>query len=147
MQDTFLDAEHLSASFPQYSISFKAGAGQETPAPPFRITLPDQVPPPTWTASSAAKPAEAAAKAGEEGGAGEDGEGGKKGAASGDAAAANGGGSGSKPELKVETYVPPDPGPYPQDMPRMNHVRFTPVQVEAIMSGACVPAARWPATL
>ncbi|KAG2495214.1 hypothetical protein HYH03_006820 [Edaphochlamys debaryana] len=38
-------------------------------------------------------------------------------------------------ELVVESYVPPDPGPYPQDQPRRNAVRFTPVQVEAIASG------------
>ncbi len=35
----------------------------------------------------------------------------------------------------VESYTPPDPGPYPQDQPRRNAVRFTPVQVEAIRSG------------
>lgn len=35
----------------------------------------------------------------------------------------------------MEAYVPPDPGPYPQDQPRTNRVRFTPVQVEAIMAG------------
>jgi len=40
----------------------------------------------------------------------------------------------------VESYVPPDPGPYPEDKPRTNTVRFTPVQVEAIMSGACTCA-------
>ncbi len=34
-------------------------------------------------------------------------------------------------ELVVESYVPPDPGPYPQDQPRRNAVRFTPVQVGA----------------
>jgi hypothetical protein len=41
----------------------------------------------------------------------------------------------SKKELMVESYVPPDPGPYPEDKPRTNRVRFTPVQTEAIMSG------------
>jgi hypothetical protein len=43
--------------------------------------------------------------------------------------------SGSKPTLVVESYTPPDPGPYPQDQPRRNAVRFTPVQVEAIRAG------------
>lgn len=37
--------------------------------------------------------------------------------------------------LRVESYSPPDPGPYPQDRPATNSVRFTPVQVEAIRSG------------
>ena len=31
--------------------------------------------------------------------------------------------------LKAESYTPPDPGPYPQDKPPENSVRFTPVQV------------------
>ena len=37
--------------------------------------------------------------------------------------------------LLVESYVPPDPGPYPEDQPRLNHVRFTPTQVAAVRSG------------
>ena len=31
--------------------------------------------------------------------------------------------------LIVEAYNPPDPGPYPQDQPKQNSVRFTPTQV------------------
>lgn len=38
--------------------------------------------------------------------------------------------------LKVSTYQPPNNGPYPTDAPRMNQIRFTPVQVDAIMSGS-----------
>lgn len=34
-----------------------------------------------------------------------------------------------------EAYLAPEPGPYPEDKPKMNSVRFTPVQVEAILSG------------
>ncbi|KAL8702096.1 MAG: hypothetical protein Q9224_000180 [Gallowayella concinna] len=37
--------------------------------------------------------------------------------------------------IKVSTYQPPDNGPYAMDTPRVNKVRFTPTQVEAIMSG------------
>ena len=37
--------------------------------------------------------------------------------------------------IKVTTYRPPASGPYPSDMPKLNRVRFTPVQVEAIASG------------
>ncbi|RAH52918.1 DEAD helicases superfamily protein [Aspergillus piperis CBS 112811] len=37
--------------------------------------------------------------------------------------------------LRVSTYKPPNPGPYPIDAPKLNTVRFTPAQVEAIASG------------
>ncbi|KAF4510388.1 hypothetical protein G6O67_002277 [Ophiocordyceps sinensis] len=38
--------------------------------------------------------------------------------------------------LKVSTYTPPNNGPYSTDVPRTNTVRFTPAQIEAIMSGS-----------
>ena len=39
--------------------------------------------------------------------------------------------AGSEQErLIVEAYIPPDPGPYPQDQPKQNSVRFTPTQVQ-----------------
>ncbi|EON65364.1 hypothetical protein W97_04602 [Coniosporium apollinis CBS 100218] len=37
--------------------------------------------------------------------------------------------------VHVSTYKPPNTGPYPQDAPKLNTVRFTPAQVEAITSG------------
>ena len=37
--------------------------------------------------------------------------------------------------MLVSTYKPPNPGPYPVDAPKLNKVRFTPAQVEAIASG------------
>ncbi|TPX08986.1 uncharacterized protein E0L32_009565 [Thyridium curvatum] len=37
--------------------------------------------------------------------------------------------------LQVSTYKPPNNGPYPVDAPKVNSVRFTAAQVEAIMSG------------
>lgn len=37
--------------------------------------------------------------------------------------------------FKVSTYRPPINGPYPSDAPKSNSVRFTPAQVEAIISG------------
>lgn len=37
--------------------------------------------------------------------------------------------------LKVSTYKPPNNGPYPVDAPKLNRVRFTSTQVEAIISG------------
>ncbi|KAK3374879.1 P-loop containing nucleoside triphosphate hydrolase protein [Podospora didyma] len=37
--------------------------------------------------------------------------------------------------LKVSTYKPPNNGPYPVDAPKLNAVRFTPTQIDAIVSG------------
>ncbi|OAX85596.1 hypothetical protein ACJ72_00010 [Emergomyces africanus] len=37
--------------------------------------------------------------------------------------------------IHVSSYRPPNPGPYPVDVPKLNTVRFTPAQVEAIVSG------------
>jgi intron-binding protein aquarius len=39
------------------------------------------------------------------------------------------------PAFQVSTYKPPNTGPYPIDEPKLNHVRFTPAQIEAIISG------------
>lgn len=37
--------------------------------------------------------------------------------------------------LHVSTYKPPNMGPYPADAPKLNAIRFTPAQIEAITSG------------
>lgn len=37
--------------------------------------------------------------------------------------------------MRVSSYKPPNPGPYPVNAPKLNKVRFTPAQVEAIASG------------
>ena len=37
--------------------------------------------------------------------------------------------------IKVHAYQPPNTGPYPADAPKVNQVRFTPAQIEAIASG------------
>ena len=37
--------------------------------------------------------------------------------------------------IKVSTYKPPNNGPYPMDAPKLNKIRFTPAQIEAILSG------------
>ncbi|KAK0711544.1 P-loop containing nucleoside triphosphate hydrolase protein [Lasiosphaeris hirsuta] len=37
--------------------------------------------------------------------------------------------------LKISTYKPPNNGPYPVDAPKLNGVRFTPTQIDAIISG------------
>ncbi|KAI9820245.1 MAG: hypothetical protein M1827_005867 [Pycnora praestabilis] len=41
----------------------------------------------------------------------------------------------SQNALRVSTYKPPNTGPYPADAPKLNQVRFTPAQIEAIVSG------------
>ncbi|KAF2432838.1 intron-binding protein aquarius [Tothia fuscella] len=37
--------------------------------------------------------------------------------------------------VRVTTYKPPNMGPYPMDAPKLNAIRFTPTQIEAINSG------------
>lgn len=37
--------------------------------------------------------------------------------------------------IKVSTYKPPNNGPYPMDLPKLNKIRFTPAQIDAITSG------------
>ncbi|KAL9044416.1 MAG: hypothetical protein Q9214_002445 [Letrouitia sp. 1 TL-2023] len=37
--------------------------------------------------------------------------------------------------IKVSTYSTPNTGPYPTDLPKVNQIRFTPMQIEAITSG------------
>ncbi len=82
--DTFVDKEHLAASFPGRKVSFKPNGKGQTVAP-FRITFPDDK---------------------DENG-----------------------------EIIGEAYLPAEPGPYPEDKPKMNSVRFTPVQISAVLSG------------
>ena len=78
--DTFIDVDHLRASFPGRKFEYKS---ENTLVRPFKVGFP--------TAPEA--------------------------------------------PLVVEAYVPPNPGPYPQDIPKKNSVPFTHVQVEAIRSG------------
>jgi intron-binding protein aquarius len=110
-KDTFLDAQHLRESFPSCDVKFLTPDGDEdmAPKPPFRVTLPKV----QKRANLKAKPATNKRKGLE--------------AESNDADTVK--------EVLVEAYVPSDPGPYPQDQPKQNSVRFTPVQVGAIISG------------
>lgn len=106
-KDTFVDADHLKGSFVDYEVSFINPDGTENlnPRPPFKIKLPRTL-----------KPSNGALT------------GGTNGINTVDANC-------QKETLIIETYTPPDPGPYPQDQPKQNSVRFTPIQVEAIISG------------
>ena len=115
-KDTFLDADPLRAAFPGYDVEFKGD-----PRPPFRITFPP------FSPLSKGGEAEAAAPAVEKGP--------KRKRKAGDAEEADAAGAPARRLLIAESYSPPDPGPYPQDAPPLNTVRFTPVQTSAILSG------------
>lgn len=91
-----------------FQVYFKNIDGTENldPKPPFLISLPRDL------------QGEAHALPGNE----------KSVSVSGDAVNAENGNL-ERAKLFVQTYVPPDPGPYPQDQPKQNSVRFTPTQV------------------
>ncbi|PSC68726.1 Intron-binding aquarius [Micractinium conductrix] len=117
-KDTFLDADHVREAFPDWEIEFKNSSRSDTLQRPFRITFP-----PLKQDDEGSKPKGGKRKAGGGGDAAADGEG----AAEGDVAAGR--------KLVVESYTPVLPGPYPEDLPPQNSVRFTPVQTQAIMAG------------
>ncbi|KAI8818102.1 uncharacterized protein EV422DRAFT_602692 [Fimicolochytrium jonesii] len=115
-QDTFLDWEHLSESFPGKRL-IRGPDGGEDISPPYVLTFPKS----TFEALS--------------------GEGGSNVQATVS--------SGVKRKLDavdddldegddailVRTYTPVNNGPYPEDLPKKNAVRFTVTQVEAIHAG------------
>ncbi|EHA8590451.1 RNA helicase aquarius [Cocos nucifera] len=106
-KDTFLDANHLQDSFPDSQVCFANPDGTEdlNPSPPFQVKLPKTMK-------------------------------GKNHALPGNKKSSNIVDEGSEKEkIFVEAYVPADPGPYPQDQPKQNSVRFTPIQIGAIISG------------
>ena len=89
-----------------YDVEFINNSGKPQPTRPFKITFP---PPPRKAAKKGRK-----RKAGEE-------------PAEEEQPAA------VRPKLIAESYAPQNPGPYPQDKPPENNVRFTPVQVSCNM--------------
>lgn len=114
-KDTFLDASHLTDSFPDYQVCFVNPDGTENlhPSPPFRIRFPT-----TMKGSNHALP------------------GNKKSSNMTILHDVNMPDQGSEREkIYVDAYVPADPGPYPQDQPKQNSVRFTPTQIGAVISG------------
>ncbi|XP_020686665.1 RNA helicase aquarius [Dendrobium catenatum] len=106
-KDTFLNADHLRESFPYFKVCFVKADHQEDldPLPPFRITLPKAMKNSTHALSGDLKSKIISPI------------------------------HNSEEKIIVEAYIPPDPGPYPQDQPKRNSVRFTPTQVGAIISG------------
>ncbi|PUZ40870.1 hypothetical protein GQ55_9G457000 [Panicum hallii var. hallii] len=113
-KDTFLDANHVQQSFPDYQVTFINSDGTENlhPSPPFKIRLSKKM-----RESSHALPGNVNSSL----------------AVKNNNNVADG--ESQKEKLIVETYIPADPGPYPQDKPKQNSVRFTPTQVGAIISG------------
>ncbi|KAG8063199.1 hypothetical protein GUJ93_ZPchr0003g18236 [Zizania palustris] len=111
-KDTFVDADHVVQSFPDYQVTFINSDGTENlkPSPPFKIKLSKKM-----RESTHALP----------------------GNINSDLTAKNNmvDDISQKEKIIVETYIPADPGPYPQDKPKQNSVRFTPTQVGAIISG------------
>eukprot|EP00878_Enallax_costatus_P017916 GHUV01018838.1.p1 GENE.GHUV01018838.1~~GHUV01018838.1.p1 ORF type:complete len:1128 (+),score=501.36 GHUV01018838.1:269-3652(+) len=136
-KDTFLDAQHLINSFPHYDVTFvtgssssggngsskiSTGSGQydpaALPAPPYKVTFPTDQQQLQIAPGSTKRGADAESTLGST------------------TTAAEGTASGStKPVLLVEHYKPVNMGPYPEDKPKGNEVRFTPVQAEAVSSG------------
>ncbi|KAK6115384.1 hypothetical protein DH2020_007653 [Rehmannia glutinosa] len=113
-KDTFLDADHVKESFPNYQVRFINSDGTDNvhPCPPFRIKFPTNL----EGKVHALLGNETSEKSSKDASFMED-------------------DHSDKVELLVEAYIPPDPGPYPQDQPKQNSVRFTPTQVGAIISG------------
>ncbi len=102
----------MREAFPGWEIEFRNGSRSPNLERPFRITFP---------------PLKEEAEQGGKGG-----KGGKRKAGEGEAGGAD---EAAGRRLVVESYTPVDPGPYPQDLPPQNRVRFTPVQTQAVMSG------------
>lgn len=111
-KDTFLDAQHLRESFPSCDVQFVTQDGDEdlTPKPPFHVILPKSTSGGNKVKSGKRKGADVSA----------------------DGAADP---TSERQKVVAKAYVPPDPGPYPQDQPKQNTVKFTPVQVDAVISG------------
>ena len=109
-KDTFLDAEHLRNSLSGYNVVFDV----EHPKPPFKATFSSFSPMEVFHIRSGSN---VAVQNREE-----------RSASMAEAASAT-------PILHVKSYQPPDPGPYEEDKPPLNSVRFTAVQSAAILSG------------
>ncbi|KAG0363594.1 hypothetical protein BGZ54_008106 [Gamsiella multidivaricata] len=110
-RDTFLDLDHLKASFPGMTVKAKNG-DESALGVPFVVKFPEAV----EAATSGSKK--------------------KKGGEKGKKEKANKGQEEqAQDELIVSTYRTPNMGPYPEDIPNRNQVRFTPTQVEAIKAG------------
>ncbi|KZF22773.1 intron-binding protein aquarius [Xylona heveae TC161] len=107
-RDTFLDWQHLVESFPGTTIE-PSGDAQSSFGPPYVLESPEVGPRPPSPQPKSTK---------------------KRRREKPDAAVPD-----KEKSLRISTYKPPNTGPYPMDAPKLNKVRFTPAQVEAIVSG------------
>ncbi|KAF9580691.1 hypothetical protein BGW38_002564, partial [Lunasporangiospora selenospora] len=110
-RDTFLGLDHLKESFPGMKISAKDG-NEESLIEPFVVRFPEAA-----EDSSATKKRKTGERT-------------KKGKSKQEQEQTQ-----AQDELIVSTYKTPNMGPYPEDIPNKNQVRFTPTQVEAIKAG------------
>ncbi|KAF9974942.1 hypothetical protein BGZ73_001565 [Actinomortierella ambigua] len=120
-RDTFLDYEHLKESFPTKEVKPAEGFSEESLQVPFIVKFPDA------TKDSAAAPAKKRKAGGEKGKKSKS----KKKVEQDEDMEED---PADKP-LEIKTYTTPNMGPYPEDIPKRNQVRFTPTQVEAIKAG------------
>ncbi|KAF2200923.1 DEAD box helicase [Delitschia confertaspora ATCC 74209] len=104
-RDTFLDWQHLIESLPGKSIE-PDGDAQSSFGPPYVIKFPAAEPEALPTKPSKKRRRDQVEVA-----------------------------QPVHESLHVSTYKPLNTGPYPMDAPKLNRVRFTPAQVEAITSG------------
>jgi intron-binding protein aquarius len=130
-KDTFLDVDHLKESFGgKYHVEVKPVVGESEARPPFRLTFPSFA---IEEENNFAADGAGGEKEAEDDASGKNKKKGKRKAGQEEPEP-----SPSAPKLPTiiaESYALPDPGPYPQDAPPLNTVRFTPVQTEAILSG------------
>lgn len=104
-RDTFLDWQHLVESFPGLTI-VPSGSATSSFGPPYVLEYLEEASKPPPANPSKKRRREHPDKT-----------------------------ESTPSSLHVSTYKPPNPGPYPVDVPKLNTVRFTPAQVEAIASG------------
>ncbi|KAL4869358.1 hypothetical protein BDV12DRAFT_185244 [Aspergillus spectabilis] len=104
-RDTFLDWQHLVESFPGLNIE-PSGDATSSFQPPYALEYIEESAQPPPTSTSKKRRRDQSLE-----------------------------GQAAPRSLHVSTYKPPNPGPYPVDAPKLNTVRFTPAQIEAIASG------------
>lgn len=115
--DTFLDVAHIRDAFPQAQVKLspECASGEELP-PPYRLTIPFETPRPESECATAHGKQVAAPP--------------RNSQAHRDNPSCET--SRAKLMILVEPYKAIVAGPYPEDAPRMNPVRFTAMQVEAL---------------
>ncbi|KAL2803232.1 hypothetical protein BJX63DRAFT_412680 [Aspergillus granulosus] len=104
-RDTFLDWQHLIESFPGLTIE-PSGDATSSFQPPYALEYVEEAYQLPPSGASKKRRREQSAE-----------------------------GQAAVRSLRVSTYKPLNPGPYPVDAPKLNAVRFTPAQIDAIASG------------